>query len=373
MNKELENLIKDKVKLKISISNFQKEDIGYMKKGSKNIMKSAAVACLLVVSVTGVAFAGSISDFVKNLFGFNVSNGVDSAVENGYVANVNTEYQNADGIEISVDSMIMDDFNFAMNFNVKLDSNKYKIDDFENMTFEDLKIVDETGKIVFNTRSVFDTDEEVENSYKGSYSIVPTKKSDSEIIVYLTATTGNTEEFPKSKHLTVNLPKIVIEENGLEESKAIEYEGNWKFDIDVPKDIYNRETIIYKAKNCSDSGINIENINAVLSVTSLKISIPEIVTDKVDYELYRGTPTNISDKMAIQREYVETSDGKIFETSQRSDGDGGYGVPKGENKIVDYHQTFNLTKYDATDTIKVHMFTNKGEEIIIELEKTILE
>ena len=44
-------------------------------------------------------------------------------------------------------------------------------------------------------------------------------------------------------------------------------------------------------------------------------------------------------------------------------------MPAGENKIVDYHQTFNLTKYDATDTITVHMFTNKGEEIIIELEK----
>lgn len=73
--------------------------------------------------------------------------------------------------------------------------------------------------------------------------------------------------------------------------------------------------------------------------------------------------------MALQKEYVETSDGKKFETAQRSDGDGGYGVPKGENKIIEYHQTFNLTKYDATDELKVHIFTNKGDEIIIELEK----
>ena len=150
MNKELENLIKDKVKLKISISNFQKEDIVNMKKGSKNVMKSAAVACLLVVSVTGVAFAGSISDFVKNLFGFNVSDGVDTAVKNGYVANVNTEYQNADGIEISIDSMTMDDFNFAMNFNVKLNE-KYNL----------MKINENRGKlyeenfIIFNLHIIF--------------------------------------------------------------------------------------------------------------------------------------------------------------------------------------------------------------------------
>ena len=54
----------------------------------------------------------------------------------------------------------------------------------------------------------------------------------------------------------------------------------------------------------------------------------------------------------------------------RSDGDGGYGVPEEDNKIIEYYQTFNLTSYDATDNISIHMFTNKGEEIIIELEKS---
>ena len=53
------------------------------------------------------------------------------------------------------------------------------------------------------------------------------------------------------------------------------------------------------------------------------------------------------------------------------DGDGGYSLPAGEqNKIINYSQTFNLTKFDATDVLTVHIFTNKGEEIIIELEKS---
>ena len=30
---------------------------------------------------------------------------------------------------------------------------------------------------------------------------------------------------------------------------------------------------------------------------------------------------------------------------------------------------FNLTKYDATNPIKVHMFTNTGEEIVLELNR----
>ncbi len=42
----------------------------------------------------------------------------------------------------------------------------------------------------------------------------------------------------------------------------------------------------------------------------------------------------------------------------------------GENKIINYRQIFNLTRYDATDNLTVHIFTNKGEEIIIEYEKS---
>ena len=47
--------------------------------------------------------------------------------------------------------------------------------------------------------------------------------------------------------------------------------------------------------------------------------------------------------------------GEIFETSQRSDGNGGWSRPLGKRKLVSYRQTFNLTKYDATDEIIVHI------------------
>ena len=141
-------------------------------------------------------------------------------------------------------------------------------------------------------------------------------------------------------------------------------------DINLRSPFYTRETVIYKVKSCSEKGIDINSIQATLSNTAFKISIPEIKTDKVDDDLLHVTPPkSIYDKIALQKEYVETTDGKRFETAQRSDGDGGYGVPAGENKIINYYQTFNLTKYDTTDEITVHIFTNKGEEITIELEK----
>lgn len=199
------------------------------------------------------------------------------------------------------------------------------------------------------------------------------KIGERDILVSLFAT-GNPEAFPKSKNLTITFTKItsskLIYSNNIEQKERKTYEGSWSFEVDVPEEFYNRETIVYKVKSCSEESIDINSIQATLSNTAFKISIPEIKTDKINYELlHTSNPKNIYDKIALQKEYVETADGKRFETAGKSDGDGGYSLPAGENKIINYYQTFNLTKYDATDEITIHIFTNKGEEIIIELEK----
>lgn len=369
-NKQNEKILEN-VKLKISISNFKKEEKIVVKNISKSIIKVASVACVIAISITGVVFAKDIGNFVKNLFGANTSDGVDTAINNGYVAQIKTDYQKADGIDIQIDSILIDDFNFNANFNVKI-SDKYNIDEFEHIDFEDLKILDETGKIVFDTHTFLEnkTPEEIkqEGHYMGAYSFLPQKINKNEFKVSLSAT-GNPDVFPKSKYLTVNLTKIRTWKYIDEERTDKVYEGSWNFEIDVPEEFYNRETTIYKAKSCDDKGININEIVASLSNTALKISIPVITTDKVDYELlHTSNPKSIYDKIALQKEYVETSNKKRFETAQRSDGDGGYTI-KEEGEIIDYHQTFNLTKYDATDELTVHVFTNKGQEIKIILEK----
>lgn len=69
----------------------------------------------------------------------------------------------------------------------------------------------------------------------------------------------------------------------------------------------------------------------------------------------------------LQKEYIETLDGKRFEPAGRSDGDGLTSLSS-EN-VINYYNTFNLTTYEATDKIIAHIFTNKGEEIVINLER----
>lgn len=339
MNRQNKEML-ERVKQKISISNFEEGENIIMKKDKKNVLKPVVIASIVIMSISGVTFAATT--FIKDFFGKNSSDGVDTAVNNGYVSDIKTDYQNADGIEINVDSILMDDFNFDMNFNVKINEN-YNIDDFEHVEFEDLKIIDETGKIVFDTHDLIQEDDKIEDHYQGSYSFLPTKVNDNEFKLSLSAT-GNPNAFPKSKHLTVDFTKIKTYKYINEKKEEIVYKGNWHFEIDVPEEFYNRETIIYKVNSCTDESININKVTASLSNTAFKISIPEIGAEGI----------------ALQKEYVETSKGIKFETAQRSDGDGGYSLPDGENKIINYHQTFNLT---------VHMFTNKGEEIIIELER----
>ncbi len=356
--------IMQKVKLKIAISNFYKEEKIDMKKNKKNVIKIVTVASMLFVCITGVAFAKDIGNLIKKVFGPNTSNGVDTAVENGYISNVKTQVEEANGIEISVDSIIMDDFNFAINFKMSLNE-KYNVDEFEHKTdFVDLNVVDEENNIVFTT-SHKSTDDTIE--YLGSYGIISKKIGEKDLQISLSAT-GNPKLFPKSKHLKINFSKIRIGQWKEDEILEKIYEGKWNFEIDVPKEFYTRETYTYKAKSCNDQNIDINDIKAIVSRTGCRVYIPLIrETNKIDYKLIHDSQENAFDRAPLQKEYVETTNGKKFEPAARSDGDGCSEL--NDKNEINYYNTFNLTTYDATDKITLNITTNKQEKIIIELEK----
>ena len=77
--------------------------------------------------------------------------------------------------------------------------------------------------------------------------------------------------------------------------------------------------------------------------------------------------SNCKDIAWNDKECVETADGTKYYPAHRSDGDGEISVK--DDGTVTYYNTFNLTNYDATDTLKVHVFKINGEEVTIELEK----
>lgn len=327
--------------------------------------------------ITGATYAKEIREFIKGLFGANASDGVDTAVNNGFIAKPNVIEESADGIKVTVSDFMMDDYNFGMNFIIEFNNN-YNIEEIckDKFLFEDLKITDENNNVIFSTNyDISEKDElnETEDFYYNGFSMKTNSIGDNKFEVSL-ITTGGVTPFPKSKKLKISFKRIAEELFPLSEEELINQDkrvfiGDWNFEVDVPKEMYERKLIIYKVKSCNDKNTIVEN--ATLSNTAFKISIPVTTTDKIDYKaLYdRENRKSIFSLIALQKEYVETSDGKRFETS--NDGNStGYSGASNQEKITDYKQTFNLTKYDATDELTVHIFTNKGEEIIIEFEKT---
>lgn len=371
INKENEKIFEN-VKLKISISNFEEEENLEMKKSNNNTLKIATVACCMLVLTTGVVFAKEIGEFVKHLFGVNVSEGVDTAVENGFIARPKLVEQSAEGINVTVENFMMDDYNFGINFILAFDDkNEAKKLGEKDILLQDLKIVDEENNIVFST-NYYKEDYEKQEFYYNGFRMNSDLIEDNKIRVSL-ITSGGITPFPKSKKLKITFKRIAEEiyplsEEELSKTEENVYIGDWNFEVDVPEEMYKREVVTYKVKSCNDKNTVVEN--ATLSNTAFKISIPVTTTDKIDYKaLYdRENMKSIYSLIALQKEYVETSDGKRFESSK--DGNStGYSGASDQEKITDYKQTFNLTKYDATDELTVHIFTNKGEEIIIEFEK----
>ena len=374
-NNDTEKIYND-VKRKISISNFIEEEKNDMEKNKYLVFKSIAVACCIFLTITGVAFAKNIGIFISNLFGNNSNEGVQTAVDNGYIKYVEPNYIESNGIGFSVDSFLIDDYNFDMNFKIKL-SDKYNVEEMRRLQPFDMKVTDENNEIVFITGELEKLIAEENKTagtpnyhplFWGGYSMNGDIISKNEIMLHLTAYGSEEHKIPKSKKLYVTFSKV-INKVFIEEEKNKTYIGEWKIELDVPEEMYKRETIIYKVKSCNDDNTKVEN--ATLSNTVFKISISETTTNKVDYDLLKvRPPKNASDLIALGKEYVETSDGKRFEPASKGDGHGGLGLSSEPNKIINYSETFNLTKFDATDELKVHIFTNKGEEIIIEYERS---
>ena len=243
---------------------------------------------------------------IVNKFGPNSSEGSQRAVDNGYIA-----YSKDDSI---VDSFMLDNYNFYITFN----------EDKLGMSLNDIKENYETHEIGQKNKEYLtiknENDEVVFSNLNTAFGLT---EKDGKIFYTATA-----KEFPVSKKLYVDF-------------------AGRKEVLDVPE-FMQSEIIHYKLKSISDENWKFES--ASLSNTAFKI--------------YLSNCDGISHN---ENNRVVTSEGKEFYHQGRSDGDGSISV--GSDGIVKYYNTFNLTKYDATDTLKVHLFKANGEEVVIELEE----
>lgn len=325
---------------------------------------------------------------------------------------------------VKIDNFLMDDLILSVNFDFEFDeaiNETVNFNDIKNIELRDLIITDEENRIIYckATKDVFDEyckkndlpyvfgefNENYMNNGLNSFIKYRDQETNQISLNYNMYADG----YPKSKKLKFNFSKILIkelDENEIEKTTILT--GEWNINIDVPEKMYNRQTIPYKVASCSNNDFNITT--AFATDTGFEIGIiidnmekPEdylqIVDEEIEKEINEGKITEaeiderrnillrtskyqdliaqwkpIEDTPHIELEaeniedtsYVENNKGEKFEKSlspsRRQDANFIDG-----NKFS-YYETFELTKYEITDKLKVQIMF-KGEPVIIELEK----
>lgn len=337
-----------------------------------------AIIILLLLATSFVTAKIIIEYFFKD-----ASKGVKTAVDNGYI--YETELiENSSDVDIQIEKIIMDDYSLNLMFNIKLPQT-IKITEIKNCNFSDLFIVDENDNWLVtkfqNEKSIIPKAEEIRNmmNYPGlsngnETSHIACSSGDSIKYSYIT----NSNRFPKSRSLNIQLDQINLEMNN---GDNITINGYWLIDVNLPEDFYNRKTIVYNLKSVSDSRFNFEfftvsKTGSIFMYTS-RWNNPDYDPndDKETYEkkfdawldnpkwhnidLYRGI-------------YVENENGEVFYQPGKSDSEGGTTV--NWNGTIESLNSFELTEYSLTDKLWIHLKYTKeyyGEdgEVIFELER----
>lgn len=360
----------------------EKQQVHYSTNSNK-MKLSFAVAFCSIFLVTGIVFANEIVNAIKNIFNF--SEGIDKAVENGYIEQLDLETTDYNDIKITAENMLMDDFNLSFTF--KISSEKLKINESSKIEFGDMIITDENNNILYcDNKEIFDkycedknlkyVFEEYNNNYISTgtnYHIQNDENGQIKLIYNLYA-----NKFPKSKKLYIDFFKIrYMDEN----NEEVILNEKWNIEVDVPEKFYNRNGIVYTVTKCNDPSINIIDATVYNTGTRFEFTTKfdpiyneddtENVKKKKEEEYLNWVNEMISqDKSYIDNEYIEDCTGHKYYPIESSTEDART-TYKTNGEFIHW-QTFNLTQYDELSSIKIHFNINtpyESRQVIIELER----
>ena len=326
MNDNFEDKVLYEIRKKIAISNFEKQQISSKNQHTHlinnkiwrycNMKKRVIVTiCTTVILVSGVVLANNIEN-IKKFFGGGLDDGVQTAAENGYIANPemnyiesNTTVADAGTIleniptEVKIDNFMMDDLNLNVEFDFKFDEqikNVFDLDNLHNIDLNDLIVRDEENHILYagsdkeafekycNNHNLDYTFGEFNENYLNCglqwYPFSHDKNSNSVKLAY----NMYADTYPKSKKLYFTFGKIKL----IDESKEniVTLKGIWNIDLDVPENMYNRTTENYKLVSCDNKDFNIyaskvSDTGFEIGVTINNIERPEYPAEIKEVEM----------------------------------------------------------------------------------------
>lgn len=392
MDRESLEKIRQMTKDKITVSNFQNDNV--MEKNSKksNIKRIAIAVCLCMILSTGILFQNDVKAFIKYCFG---NKGVDIAAENGYVEETNmnfidtedaqasndTQIVNDVNVSVKLDEFVMDDINLSSSFSFKFDEKIKEFLDLDNVQFiylTDLIVYDEENRILVSNCSQIEFEEKCKKYnldydpndfvFPCCFGSGPSERNKEENFFKTSFNFSMLDEaFPKSKELNFAFTKIKLEkynnsEEDLERFKQGEYlkskfvvlTGDWKINVKVPEKMYNRPSSEYKIVSTSKAGFMASYIGA--SETGFKLNMIITAESKRDNEF-----------PPLVREYLD----KLIELSDKQE--------SGEITEAEYNQKSdelrNIEKYknavekfnrDNTTIVTNYMQLEEDEEKTID-------
>lgn len=242
--------------------------------------------------------------------------------KNGYIKTLDMQFQTFDNLGVKIEHFLIDDINFDISFEYKI--NNHNINNIQNVFIQDICIYDENNNVIYK--------EECEKSMS-NFGIADTmgyskirKISDNTFKNTFFAQSNN---FPKSKKIYIEFNNIIF--NCKNENKL--FKGLWKFEVEVPENMINRETITYKCvSNNSEGDISIKNLK--LSNTGLILQADSIYSETLDKA-----------KISI-----------VVNNNKYNPNNNLFDIDINKNSLINKTQriyTFNLTKYDIPNEIIV--------------------
>lgn len=354
-----------------------------------NLYKVAIIViCLLCTS--GIAYA--TYNYVKN--NFNRRKGIETAINNGYIMNVDGEPVTSNDVSLKINQILLDDYNLDISFGLEF-KNMEIPDNVQAIKFESMLITDESNNILYHSgnKEIFDefvTKNNLNVSYKEytdkyinsglCINIIPDNKSSFMLACNLSPFNAT---FPKSTKYNMYIENIVFSINNTD--KVIN--ANWNLESSLTSDFQNRNLVKYTCQNLSDYN-NIVNIDVVTYTTGTNLKIEmKLSNDEIDAKKLKeliekaknenANLSNVKQNSKTETEYqiynnksavydffkdifIENSLGKKFyPTSNITTNKTFYISPN--NTGITYLNTFDMTSYDYTDTIYLHFIYNSHE------------
>ena len=363
-----------------------------------NLYKVAIIViCLMFTS--GIAYAAY--NYVKN--NFNHRKGIETAINNGYIMNVDGEPVTSNDVSLNINQILLDDYNLDISFGLEF-KNMEIPDNVQAIEFENLLIADENNNILYHSegRNIFDKFVKSNNldlkynAYNEKYlnsssnALIIKKNSSSINLIYNIFTYDKT--FFKSNTLNVYAENLIFKTN----KTNVRVDSMWNIRQELSSSFQDRKSVKYICKDTYDE--NIISVSAITYTTGTNVKLEmKIPNDEVDAKKLKeliekakneqhsnssyamsyydddyvtDTEKNlyIQDKhlyYSFDNLFIKTSLDKKFYTTNNVTTNETFHISPNNTSII-YSNTFDMTSYDYTDTVYLH-FTYNSHDYNIEL------